>query len=80
MCLPSVTQCSKRDVAFGLDQKKSSLRLKSENFYGYGKNGYFGLNTLRSSLKEEIWINGLTAEGNAWRLDTGLTKRKSKSG
>ena len=28
VCLPSVTQCSKRDVAFGLDQKKSSLRLK----------------------------------------------------
>ena len=29
VCLPSVTQCSKCDVAFGLDQKKSSLRLKS---------------------------------------------------
>ena len=28
VCLPSVAQCSKRDVAFGLDQKKSSLRLK----------------------------------------------------
>ena len=44
------------------------------------KMGILVLNTLRSSLKEEICINGLTAEGNAWRLETGLIKRKSKNG
>ena len=28
VCLPSVTQCSERDVAFGFARKESSLRLK----------------------------------------------------
>ena len=40
----------------------------------------FFFNTLRSSFKEEICINGLTTKGNAWRLGTGLIKRKSSNG
>ena len=64
MCLFFFTQCSKRDVAFGLDQNKSSLRLKSVILCKKSEILFF--NTLRSSFKEEICINGLTTKGNAW--------------
>ena len=48
---------------FGLDQKKSLLRPKSVILWQ--KWDILLLNTLSNSLKEEICINGLTAEGNA---------------
>ena len=59
MCLPSVTQCSKRDVVFGLDQKKSSLRLKSVTLWQ--KIGDFGLKYTQEQFKRRNlnkWIDG----------------------
>ena len=61
----------------GLGGRRGELRVGNFTVMG----GVVGdINKLTRFFDQDECINGLTAGGNAWRLNTRLIKRKSKNG